>query len=99
MRRMRKRSDSNKVGSILRPASAFSGYCTLGLDSYLLFAVVRLDIEVRMSEGGSSGGGNKLTNIRTTVRSILREKNCFTYVFELAEKYTKVDREYLFWGK
>ncbi len=46
-----------------------------------------------------SAEGNRLTNLRNTVKSFLKEQNSFTYLFELAEKYTKVDREYLFWGK
>jgi len=52
-----------------------------------------------MSGASNAETGNRLTNLRNTVKSLLKEKNSFTYLFELAEKYTKVDREYLFWGK
>ena len=56
-------------------------------------------MKVGMSGGSSTEASNKITTIRNTVKSFLKEKNSFTYVFELAEKYTKVNREYLFWGK
>ena len=50
----------------------------------------------------SSGGdkpANKLVALKSTIHDFLHEKNAFTYVFELAEKYTKLPREYIFIGK
>ena len=41
---------------------------------------------------------NKLEVIKKTIHDFLHEKNSFTYVFELAEKYTKLSREYIFLG-
>ena len=51
------------------------------------------------SSSGSSKPPNKLVAIKNAVHDFLHEKNNFTYVFELAEKYTKVKREYIFIGK
>ena len=42
---------------------------------------------------------NKLETIKKAVHDFLHEKNSFTYVFELAEKYTKLQREYIFIGR
>lgn len=42
---------------------------------------------------------NKLVMIKNAVHDFLHEKNSFTYIFELAEKYTKLQREYIFLGK
>ena len=50
----------------------------------------------------SSGGdkpANKLVALKNTIHDFLHEKNAFTYVFELAEKYTKLPRVYIFIGK
>ncbi len=53
-----------------------------------------------MSESKSiSGPANKLQTIKKAVHDFLHEKNSFTYFFELAEKYTKLNREYIFIGK
>lgn len=46
----------------------------------------------------TSGPANKLETIKKAVRDFLHEKNAFTPFFEFAEKYTKVDRLYLFIG-
>ena len=51
-----------------------------------------------MSEGSDSGPANKLENIKKALHDFLHEKNAFTSVFELAEKYTKLSREYIFLG-
>lgn len=42
---------------------------------------------------------NKLETMRKAVHDFLHEKNAFTSVFEIAEKYTKVDRMYIFLGR
>ena len=42
---------------------------------------------------------NKLEAMKKALHDFLHEKNGFTYAFELAEKYTKVDRLYLFLGR
>ena len=41
----------------------------------------------------------KLEAAKKAIHDFLHEKNSVTYVFELAEKYTKVPREYLFIGE
>lgn len=46
-----------------------------------------------------SAPANKLQTVKKAVHDFLHEKNAFTSVFELAEKYTKVSREYLFLGE
>ena len=54
------------------------------------------------SEASSSGApkpANKLVAMKNAVHDFLHEKNSFTYVFELAEKYTKLQREYIFIGR
>ncbi len=52
-----------------------------------------------MSEKSSTPPANKLQTIKKAVHDFLHEKNSFTYFFELAEKYTKLNREYIFIGK
>ena len=47
---------------------------------------------------GSSRPTNKLVAMKNAVHDFLHEKNSFTHIFELAEKYTKVQREYIFLG-
>ena len=56
-----------------------------------------------MASGGvksesSSAPANKFQSVKKSITDFLYEKNSFTYVFELAEKYTKVPRLYLFLG-
>lgn len=51
------------------------------------------------SSSSSDKPANKLQMIKTAVHDFLHEKNSFTYVFELVEKYTKVQREYIFIGR
>ena len=41
---------------------------------------------------------NKLQAMQKALKKFLHEKNAFTYVLELVEKYTKVDRLYAFLG-
>ena len=55
--------------------------------------------EASSSSSGSDKPANKLQAIKKAVHDFLHEKNSFTYVFELAEKYTKLPREYIFIGK
>lgn len=52
-----------------------------------------------MSSSSKSEPANKLETVKKAVHDLLHEKNSFTYLFELAEKYTKVNREYLFLGE
>ena len=47
---------------------------------------------------GSSRPANKLVAIKNALHDFLHEKNSFTHIFELAEKYTKVQREYILLG-
>ena len=47
---------------------------------------------------GSSRPANKLVAIKNALHDFLHEKNSFTHIFELVEKYTKVQREYVFLG-
>lgn len=54
--------------------------------------------ETSSSSSGSEVPTNKLQMIKKAVHDFLHEKNTFTYVFELAEKYTKLPREYIFLG-
>ena len=58
-------------------------------------------LEMAATEASSGGDKppNKLVVLKNTVHDFLHEKNSFTYVFELAEKYTKLPREYIFIGK
>lgn len=42
---------------------------------------------------------NKLETLKKALHDFLHEKSPFTSVFELAEKYTKISREYLFLGE
>lgn len=51
------------------------------------------------TSSGSEKPPNKLQIIKKAVHDFLHEKNSFTYVFELAEKYTKLQREYIFIGR
>jgi len=56
-----------------------------------------------MASGGeksetASTPANKFESLKKTINDFLYEKNSFTYVFELVEKYTKVSRIYLFLG-
>ena len=51
------------------------------------------------SPSGNVQPANKLQMIKTAIHDFLHEKNSFTYIFELAEKYTKLQREYIFVGK
>ena len=51
------------------------------------------------NESSSSKPENKLKVVQKAIHDFLHEKNSFTYVFELVEKYIKVKREYLFLGK
>lgn len=53
----------------------------------------------KMSSSSKSEPANKLETVKKAVHDLLHEKNSFTYLFELAEKYTKVNREYLFLGE
>ena len=41
---------------------------------------------------------NKLESFKQTLHKFLHEENAFTYLFALAEKYTKLKREYIFVG-
>jgi hypothetical protein len=41
----------------------------------------------------------KLETVKKAVHDMLHEKSAFTPAFEMAEKYTKVSREYLFLGE
>ena len=50
------------------------------------------------SSSGSNKPANKLELIKKTVHDFLHEKNSFTYIFELTEKYTKLRREYILIG-
>ncbi len=52
-----------------------------------------------MPETTSSDPASKLENIKKTVHKFLHEENSFTYLFGLAEKYTKISREYIFLGE
>ena len=52
-----------------------------------------------MTEKSSSEPTNKFSMVKKSVKDFLHEKNSFTHILELAEKYTKVSREYLFLGK
>ena len=47
----------------------------------------------------SAAKANKLQDMKLKIHEFLHEENAFTYPFALAEKYTKVKREYLFIGK
>jgi len=47
----------------------------------------------------SSEPTNKIETIKKALRDFLHEKNAFTSIFEIAEKYTKVSREYIFIGE
>ena len=51
------------------------------------------------SEKSESAPANKLETMKKAIHDFLYEENSFTYVFSLAEKYTKVSREYLFFGR
>ena len=42
---------------------------------------------------------NKLDTMKRAVHDFLHEKNAFTSVFEMVEKYTKIQREYFFLGE
>ena len=55
--------------------------------------------ETSSSPSGSEKPANKLQMVKKAVHDFLHEKNSFTYVFELAEKYTKLQREYIFIGR
>ena len=50
------------------------------------------------SEQSSKPPANKLETVKKAVHDFLHEKNAFTSVFELVEKYTKIQREYIFLG-
>ena len=52
-----------------------------------------------MTESSSSEPPNKFETLKKAMHDFLHEKNAFTSVFEIAEKYTKIDRLYLFLGK
>ena len=47
----------------------------------------------------SSKPANKFVAIKNALSDFLHEKNSFTYLFELAERYTKLQREYIFIGR
>ena len=51
------------------------------------------------SKAETSAPTNKFVAMKKAVHDFLHEKNSFTYVFELAEKYTKLQREYIFIGE
>ena len=51
-----------------------------------------------MSQSATSGVANKFEAAKKALHDFLHEKNAFTSVFELAEKYTKLKREYIFLG-
>lgn len=52
-----------------------------------------------MATSKESQPENKLQVVQKALHNFLHEKNSFTYVFELAEKYTKLKREYIFLGE
>ena len=62
---------------------------------------MRIALKMAATEASSGGDkpANKLVALKSTIHDFLHEKNAFTYVFELAEKYTKLPREYIFIGK
>ena len=51
------------------------------------------------SESTESAPANKLEAVKKAIHDFLHEENSFTYLFTLAEKYTKVSREYIFFGR
>lgn len=61
--------------------------------------MILLKFDAKMSESSTPQPTNKLQAIKKAVHDVLHEKNSFTYLFELAEKYTKLNREYIFLGK
>ena len=51
------------------------------------------------SESTESAPANKLEAVKKAIHNLLHEENSFTYLFTLAEKYTKISREYIFLGR
>lgn len=60
-------------------------------------AVLSLATPANMSSNAAPT--NKFEAMKQSVHDFLHEKNSFTYMFELAEKYTKMQREYIFIGE
>ena len=52
-----------------------------------------------MQESSSSGPANKLQTIKKALHDFLHQKGPLTPAMEMAEKYTKLKREYLFLGE